>query len=72
MHIEKNVCENVMHTVLNTKDNLNARLDMKKMNIRPSLHPKVVKEKTVLPPTCYALTRDERKEQMVKGSKGSR
>ncbi|KAL0385057.1 UNVERIFIED_CONTAM: hypothetical protein Sradi_2900000 [Sesamum radiatum] len=43
MHIEKNVCENVLFTLLGvkgkTKDNINARKDLQVMNIRSSLHP---------------------------------
>ncbi|XP_060185905.1 uncharacterized protein LOC132615335 [Lycium barbarum] len=44
MHIEKNVCDNLIYTLLGlgkkTKDNLEARLDLKEMNIKPSLWPK--------------------------------
>jgi len=43
MHIEKNVCDNVVYTLLNdsgkSKDNLNARKDLKKMHIRKDLWP---------------------------------
>ncbi|XP_052193807.1 uncharacterized protein LOC127802149 [Diospyros lotus] len=43
MHIEKNVCDNVLYTILNesgkTKDNLNARKDLKEMGIRSDLWP---------------------------------
>ncbi|XP_051137564.1 uncharacterized protein LOC127255855 [Andrographis paniculata] len=43
MHIEKNVCENILHTLLGTKgktkDNLSTRKDLQLMNIRSSLHP---------------------------------
>ena len=43
MHIEKNVCENLIGTLLNipgkTKDGANARLDMVAMGIRESLKP---------------------------------
>ncbi|KAL4273495.1 hypothetical protein GQ457_13G017720 [Hibiscus cannabinus] len=42
MHIEKNVCDNVLGTLLNiegkTKDNINARFDLECMGIRPELH----------------------------------
>nr|XP_009772602.1 PREDICTED: uncharacterized protein LOC104222960 [Nicotiana sylvestris] len=41
MHIEKNVCENVIYTLLNdtekSKDNLKARNDLRKMGIRNEL-----------------------------------
>ncbi|XP_025675671.1 uncharacterized protein [Arachis hypogaea] len=44
MHIEKNVCDNVVFTVLNdsakSKDNLKARKDLQCMGIRPELWPR--------------------------------
>ncbi|XP_058726290.1 uncharacterized protein LOC131597620 [Vicia villosa] len=43
MHIEKNVCDNVLYTFLNdmnkSKDNLNARKDLQEMGIRLDLWP---------------------------------
>ncbi|XP_039119135.1 uncharacterized protein LOC120255365 [Dioscorea cayenensis subsp. rotundata] len=43
MHIEKNVCENIVGTLLNidgkSKDNLKCRLDLVDMGIRRELHP---------------------------------
>lgn len=43
MHIEKNVCDNVLYTLLHdkskSKDNLNARKDLQKMGIRRDLWP---------------------------------
>ncbi|XP_028116787.1 uncharacterized protein LOC114314502 [Camellia sinensis] len=43
MHIEKNVCDNVLWTILNVdgkgKDNLNTRRDLQDMGIRKALHP---------------------------------
>nr|XP_043612588.1 uncharacterized protein LOC122584570 [Erigeron canadensis] len=45
MHIEKNVCDNIIGTLMNqdrkTKDHVKARLDLQEMGIRPELHPKV-------------------------------
>ncbi|XP_020422932.1 uncharacterized protein LOC109950000 [Prunus persica] len=42
MHIEKNICDNIVGTLLSiegkTKDTPNARLDLKDMNIRRNLH----------------------------------
>jgi hypothetical protein len=42
MHIEKNICDNFLGTLLNvqgkTKDITNARLDLHDMGIRPELH----------------------------------
>ncbi|XP_020992340.2 uncharacterized protein LOC110278427 [Arachis duranensis] len=43
MHIEKNICDNVVFTILNdsvkSKDNLKARKDLQSMGIRPELWP---------------------------------
>ena len=43
MHIEKNVCDNILWTILGvaekSKDNLNSRYDMQEMGIRKALHP---------------------------------
>ncbi|XP_073525456.1 uncharacterized protein [Phyllobates terribilis] len=67
MHIEKNVCDAIIGTLLNipgkTKDNQNVRFDMKERNIRPDLWP-VVKpdgKRTFLPPACYTMSRKEKK-----------
>lgn len=42
MHIEKNVCESIVGTLLNmkgkTKDNLKSRKDLKDMRIQKNLH----------------------------------
>ncbi|TXG57077.1 hypothetical protein EZV62_018390 [Acer yangbiense] len=65
MHIEKNVCDNVLGTVFNndgkSKDSLNARLDLQAIGIRNELHPVDIDGKIVLPATCYILTNDEKK-----------
>ncbi|GJU46596.1 putative transposase-associated domain-containing protein [Tanacetum coccineum] len=65
MHIEKNVCDNVLFTLLGvagkTKDHLNARLDLKELNIRPSLHPQETNSSRILlPPACFTLGKDEK------------
>ncbi|CAL1411660.1 unnamed protein product [Linum trigynum] len=43
MHIEKNVCDNVLGTIMNlkgkTKDTMKARLDLVEMKLRAELHP---------------------------------
>ncbi|KAL4027982.1 hypothetical protein IC575_011172 [Cucumis melo] len=47
MHIEKNVCMNIVGTLLDlpgkSKDGMNSRLDLVDMNIRPELAPMVTK-----------------------------
>ncbi|XP_028102273.1 uncharacterized protein LOC114301519 [Camellia sinensis] len=65
MHIEKNVCDNVLWTILNVdgkgKDNLNARRDLQDMGIRKALHPKKgVGNRYYLPPACFAMNNRER------------
>lgn len=43
MHIEKNICDKILGTLLNighmSKDHLNARLDLQELGIRKALHP---------------------------------
>ena len=60
MHIEKNVTDNLIGTLLNIdgkgKDNLNARLDLQLMGIRHELHPQQhANGKFYLPPSCFSL-----------------
>ena len=63
MHIEKNICDSVMWTVLDidnkSKDSLKARLDLKMMGIQKELHPE--DGKTIFPHACYTLSKDEKK-----------
>ena len=60
MHIEKNVCESIVGTLLNipgkTKDGLNSRLDLIEMGLRAELEPKVGLKRTYLPP-CMLYTK---------------
>lgn len=65
MHIEKNVCESLVGTLLDldgkTKDGLNARLDLKLMGLKPDLHPREgPNNKTILPPACLSLKKEEK------------
>ena len=65
MHIEKNVCDSIIGTLLNiqgkTKDTYKARLDMKDMGIRPELHPKHVNDKIYIPSACYTFSPAEKR-----------
>lgn len=68
MHIEKNVCDNLIGTLLDisskTKDDLNARLDLVNIGIRPELHPTIDdKGKQILLPAPFTMSR-EKKEIM--------
>jgi len=60
MHIEKNVCDNIIGTLLDiegkTKDNLNARRDLKEMGIRRDLHPTYRDGRWYYPAACYSLS----------------
>ncbi|XP_057418249.1 uncharacterized protein LOC130712428 [Lotus japonicus] len=64
MHIEKNVFESVIGTLLNvpgkTKDSINARLDLVSMGIRKELRPVKKGKRTYLPPAAYTLSRKEK------------
>jgi len=65
MHVEKNVCDSVIATLLNihgkTKDNVNARLDMVEMGIQKELAPHSADNKrTYLPPACHTLSKQEK------------
>ncbi|XP_061363881.1 uncharacterized protein LOC133307391 [Gastrolobium bilobum] len=57
MHIEKNVCDNILFTVLDdkrrTKDNFQARKDLQEMGIREKLHPYPNSSK--FPPSCFKM-----------------
>ncbi len=64
MHIEKNVCESIIGTLLDipgkTKDGLNSHLDLVEMGIRQSLAPEKKGERLYLPPTCFTLSKKEK------------
>jgi len=64
MHIEKNVCDNLIGTLLNikgkTNDGVNARLDLIKMNILEELTPRELGKRTYLLATCYILSKKEK------------
>jgi hypothetical protein len=65
MHIEKNVTDNIIGTLLNlnrkTNDNLKARLDLELMGIRHELHPqKTGNDTSYLPLACFTMTPREK------------
>lgn len=64
MHIEKNVCDNLLWTLLNTqksKDNLSSRLDFKELNIRKPLHPQPSRSgKRILPPAQFTMDKKQK------------
>jgi hypothetical protein len=70
MHIEKNVMDNILGTILDIsgkmKDNLAARLDLQEMELRPKLHPFIAANgKTYIPAACHTMSRED-KENFLK------
>ncbi|XP_027362812.1 uncharacterized protein LOC113870421 [Abrus precatorius] len=61
MHVEKNVCDSVIGTLLNlkgkTKDGLKSRLDLQLMGIREQLYPQPMGKRTYLSPACHTLSK---------------
>ena len=66
MHTEKNICDNIVGTLLiingKSKDNFNSCLDLLAMGIRDQLHPIQRGNRVILPDACYSLTSNEKKE----------
>ncbi|KAL4025928.1 hypothetical protein IC575_014334 [Cucumis melo] len=65
MHIEKNVCMNILGTLLDisgkTKGGLNARRDLADLKIRLELTPINGEKIFFIPPACYTLTKKEKR-----------
>jgi hypothetical protein len=65
MHTKKNVVDNILGTLLDmsskTKDNHEARQDLRKMKLRPELHPFITKNgKILLLAACFTMTKKEK------------
>jgi hypothetical protein len=65
MHIEKNVMDNILGTILDiprkTKDDLAARTDLMEMGLRHKLHPFTVDDgRTYMPAACHTMFRDDK------------
>lgn len=64
MHIKKNVCMNIIETLLDiqgkSKGGMNTRLGLVEMNIRLELTPVSSGNRTYIPATCYTLSRKEK------------
>ena len=60
MHIEKNICDNLIGTLLNIeekiKDTANAQLDLRDLKTRKDLHLIEVGSRLVKPHASYTLT----------------
>ena len=67
MHVEKNVCDSIIRTLLDikgkTKDGLNSRNNMMEMGMRPALSPQIrAGNRVFLPPACYTLSKAEKQK----------
>jgi len=64
MHVEKNVCDSIIGTLLNikgkTKDEINDRKDLVEMGVRLELQPQPHGNRTYLPPACHTLSKFEK------------
>lgn len=64
MHIERNVSDNILSTVMNmvgkTTDTLKSRYDLMDLGIRQRLHPIEDGNNILLPAACYALSAEEK------------
>ncbi|RLM66420.1 uncharacterized protein C2845_PM16G03270 [Panicum miliaceum] len=64
MHIEKNICESIIGTLLDIngkcKDSEKARLDMQHLGMREDQHPVVENGQFSLPAALYSLGKDEK------------
>ncbi|KAL4023167.1 hypothetical protein IC575_016917 [Cucumis melo] len=64
MHVEKNVCESIIGTLLDinrkSKDGYIARKDLQDMNIRHDLHPVERESRVYLPPALNTLSKVEK------------
>ncbi|KAL5563237.1 hypothetical protein UlMin_032984 [Ulmus minor] len=65
MHVEKNVCESIINTLLDckgkSKDHYNSRLDLEEKNIMPHLHSYEVDGIPHLPAATYTLSKSDKK-----------
>ena len=64
MHVEKNMCDNIIGTLLNiqgkTKDGLNTCQDLVEMGVCDQLHPSSDGKKIYLSLACHTLSRKEK------------
>lgn len=64
MHIEKNICDSIIGTLLDvkgkSKDGLESRKDLMNMGIRRELHPQERGSKYYLPPASHTLSKKEK------------
>jgi len=65
IHVEKNVCDSIIGTLLNikgkTKDHVNSRKDLVELGLRLELQPEAHGQRTYLPPACHTLSKLEKR-----------
>jgi len=65
MHVEKNVCNSVICTLLNIKgkrkDKVKKQPNLVGMGIRPKLHRQLFERCTYLRPSCHAFCKKKKK-----------
>ncbi|KAL4038655.1 hypothetical protein IC575_002278 [Cucumis melo] len=65
MHIEKNICMNILGTLLDipgkSKDVLNAKRDLVDLKLRPELAPISSEKKILITLACYTFTKEEKR-----------
>jgi len=64
MHLEKNVCDSIIGTLLDikgkTNDGINAHKDLVEMGVCLKLQPQPQGKRTYFPPTCHTLSKFEK------------
>jgi hypothetical protein len=65
MHIEKNVIDNILNTILDnkekTKDNLEALKDLQEIGLRLTLHPYTTEDgKTYMRVACHTMSKNDK------------
>ena len=69
MHIEENICESILGTLLELegkcKDREKARLDMEHLRIRPDQHPVINNDEYTLLPSFYKLDKEDKESLHV-------
>jgi len=66
MHIEKNICDNILGIIMNikgkTEDTIKTRLDLERMGLRSTLHLLRDSDKLKMPPVPYTLSLPEKRK----------
>ena len=69
MHIEKNICENLIGTILNiigkTKDTVKARLDLKDLGIKEELQLTEDGDSCEMPNARYTLSKEKKRHFVI-------